>query len=119
MIEYYDGDTKAEMFEVLRHAEEVCRKIVVKKEVVDFLLDLCGGGFSYVLDSGTIAHFGVELLTRGECFVRFNEFQDVIRHFVVMFPWHILHFVIDRNRGCVLGFLEDFGCLGGEGGEAV
>ena len=107
------------MFEVLRHAEEVSRKIVVKKEVVDFLLDLCGGGFSYVLDSGTIAHFGVELLTRGERFVRFNEFQDVIGHTIVVSPRHLLPLAIDGYRGRVLGLLEDLGCLGGEGCEAV
>ena len=41
-VEYNDADGKAEVLEVLTHAEEIACDVVVEKEVLDFLTD--GGG---------------------------------------------------------------------------
>lgn len=113
-IEYYDGDSKAEMLEVLTYSEEVSRKVVVKQEVVNFLFDLCCGFVGVVHEPGTITHFGVEQLTSGKCFIRLNEFDDVIRHVVVTTPRHIFHLVVNADWCGVFFLFEYFVCLGSE-----
>ena len=59
--DYADG--KAEVLEVLAHAEEVTGEVVVSGEVVHGLLRLCGGLRGVVGESAAVAHLGVEHLT--------------------------------------------------------
>lgn len=70
------------MLEVLRHSEEVCSKVVVKQEVVNFLSDLCGGVGGVVDKPGAIAHFCIEELACRKGFIRLNEVEDFVRHIV-------------------------------------
>ena len=70
------------MLEVLRHSEEVCSKVVVKQEVVNFLSDLCGGVGGVVDKPGAIAHFCIEELACQKGFIRLNEVEDLVRHIV-------------------------------------
>ena len=48
-------------------------------------------------------------------FVRLNEVNDVVRHLIVTYQRDVLHLVVDDDWCDVMLFLEDFGCLGGEG----
>ncbi len=50
------------MLEVLTDAEKVSGEVVVKKEVLDIILDLCGGFGGAILQPGSIADLGVEPL---------------------------------------------------------
>ena len=52
------------MLEVLTNAEKVSGEVVVKKEVLDIILDLCGGFGGAILQPRTVADFGVEPLAR-------------------------------------------------------
>ena len=62
LVEDDDADGKAEVLEVLTHAEEIACEVVVGGEVVHGLLRLCGGLRGVVGESAAVAHLGVEHL---------------------------------------------------------
>ena len=96
-------------------AKQVTGEVVVSDEVVHGLLHLCGGCCGVVDKSAAVAHLGVEHLAGGECFVRFDKVDDVIRHHVVCAPWDVLHPLVDNDWCDVVLLLEYLRCLGGEG----
>ena len=48
-----------------------------------------------------------------------NEVDDVVRHLIVASQWDVLHLVVDDDMGDVVLLLEDFTCLGSEGGRFI
>ena len=79
----------------------------VKKDVLDFALDGCGGKTSVVAQTATETDFSIEHLARGERLVVLNEFQYVEWHFVVASPRHIRKCVVNDDRHDVNVFFED------------
>lgn len=71
------------MLEVLTDAEEVSGEVVIKKEVLDSRLDRGGGFGGAVLQPRTVADLGVETLAGSECFVLFDEREQVERHLII------------------------------------
>lgn len=114
-IEDDHADAKAEVLEVLAHAEEVTSEVVVQHKVIHLRLHLCGGKLCVIDKSTAIADFGIEHLASAHCLVRLDEINDVVRHLIVTSPRDVLHLVVDDDRRDVVLLLEDFRCLGGEG----
>ena len=78
LIEDDHADAKAEVLEVLAHAEEVTCEVVVQHEVINLRLHLCSGKFRVIDKSAAIADFGIEHLASAHCLVRLNEVDDVV-----------------------------------------
>lgn len=57
-----ERDTEAEVFEIEASAEEIIRHVVLEEEISDLLLDIDGTLAGIVLETLTVAHFGVPLL---------------------------------------------------------
>ena len=119
LIEDDHADAKAEVLEVLAHAEEVTCEVVVQHKVIHLRLHLCGGKPRVIDKSTAIADFGIEHLASAYCLVRLDEVNDVVRHLVVTSPWDVLHLVFDDDWCDVVLLLKDFRCLGGEGSGGV
>lgn len=119
LIEDDHADAEAEVLEVLAHAEKVTCEVVVQHEVIHLRLHLCGGKLRVIDKSASIADFGIEHLASAHCLVRLDEVNDVVRHLIVASPRDVLHLVVDDDWCDVMLFLEDFGCLGGEGSGGV
>ena len=64
---------EAEVLEVLTDAKEVSGEVIVKEEVFDIILDLCGGFGGAVLQPRTVADLGVETLAGCQSFVFLDE----------------------------------------------
>lgn len=77
------------MLEVLTDAEKVSGEVVVKKEVLDIILDLCGGFGGAILQPGSVADFGVETLAGCQSFVFLDEREQVERHLIVAAPRNV------------------------------
>ena len=88
LIEDDNADAKAEVLEVLAHAEEVTCEVVVQHEVINLRLHLCSGKFRVIDKSAAIAGFGIEHLASAHCLVRLNEVDDVVWHLIVTSPWN-------------------------------
>ena len=114
LIEDDHADAKAEVLEVLAHAEEVTCEVVVQHEVIHLRLHLCGGKPRVIDKSAAIADFGIEHLASAHRLVRLDEVNDVVRHLIVTSPRDVLHPVVDDDWCDVMLLLEDFRCLGGE-----
>ena len=117
LIEDDHADAEAEELEVLAHAEEVTCEVVVQHTVINLRLHLCGGKFRVIYKSAAIADFGIEHLASAHRLVRLDVVNDVVRHLIVTSPRDVLHLVVDDDWCDVMLFLEDIGCLGGEGME--
>ena len=102
------------MLEVLTDAEEISRKVVVEKEVLDFILDLGGGDAGIIPQAGAIADLGVEYLTSGEGFVLLDVFDDFERHLIVAAPGNIREIFVNDCRHNVDFLTEDCGRVDGE-----
>ena len=102
------------MLEVLTDAEEISRKVVVEKEVLDFILDLGGGDAGIIPQAGAIADLGVEYLTSGEGFVLLDVLDDFERHLVVAAPRDIREIFVNYCRHNVNLLTEDCGRVDGE-----
>lgn len=59
---------EAEVLEVLADAEKIRGEVVVEKEVLDIILDLCGGFGGAVLQPRTVADLGIETLAGCQSF---------------------------------------------------
>ncbi len=105
------------MLEVLTHTEEVTCEVVVQHKIIH--LRLCGGKLRVIDKSTAIADFSIEHLASAHRLVRLDEVNDVVRHLIVTTPRNLLHLVVDDDWCDVMLFLEDFGCLGGEGSGGV
>ena len=114
LIEDDHADAKAEVLEVLTHAEKVTCEVVVQHKVIHLRLHLCGGKLCVIDKSVSIADFSVEHLASAHCLVRLDEINDIVRHLVVASPRDVLHLVVDDDWCDVMLLLEDFTCLGGE-----
>ena len=88
LIEDDHADAKAEVLEVLAHAEEVTCEVVVQHEVINLRLHLCRRKFRVIDKSAAIADFGIEHLASAHCLVRLNEVDDVVWHLIVTSPWN-------------------------------
>ena len=86
IVEDDDRDGESKVFEVLTNAEEIGSEVVLKQEVLDVLLHLCGAFPGVVLQACTIADFGIELLTSGERFIILDLADDVVGHGIVLPP---------------------------------
>ena len=80
---------EAEVLEVLADAEKIRGEVVVEKEVLDIILDLCGGFGGAILQSGSVADFGVETLAGCQCFIFLDEREQVERHLIVAAPRNV------------------------------
>ena len=103
------GDAKAEVFEIEASAEEIIRHVIFKEEICDLLLDIGGTLAGIVLETLTVAHFGVPLLAGGQRFIGFNLLEDVVGHEVVRAPRDVLGVVIQLNRRQLPVLLEERG----------
>lgn len=83
LVEQDNTDGEAKVLEVLTYAEKVSGEVVVKKEVLDIILDLCGGFGGAILQPGSVADFGVETLAGCQCFVFLDEREQVERHLII------------------------------------
>ena len=92
------GDTEAEVLEIEASAEEIIRHVVLKEEIGDLLLDIGGTLAGIVLDTLTVAHFGVPLLAGGERFIRFNLLEHVVGHEVISAPWDVAGMIVQMDR---------------------
>ena len=86
------------MFEIEASAEEIIRHVVLKEEIGDLLLDIGGTLAGIVLETLTVAHFGVPLLASCQRLVGFNLLEDVVGHEVVCAPRDVLGVVIQLDR---------------------
>ena len=89
LVENKHTDGEAEVLKVLTDAEKVSGEVVVKKEVLDIILDLCGGFGGAISQPRTIADLGVEHLTSGEGIVLLDVLDDFERHKVVTTPRNV------------------------------
>ena len=119
LIEDDHADAEAEVLEVLAHAEKVTCEVVVQHKVIYLRLHLCGGKLCVIDKSAAIADFSVEHLASAHRLVRLDEVNDVVRHLIVTSPRDVFHLVVDDDWCDVVLLLEDFRCLGGEGGGGV
>lgn len=92
-IEDNDGYSKGKILEVLTHAEEISGEVVIHKELVNVVFDLLCALVGIIAQSGTVADFGIELLTGGERFIIFYLRDDVVRHHIVRSPRYEFHSV--------------------------
>ena len=102
------------MLEIEASAEEIIRHVVLEEEIGDLLLDIGGTLAGIVLETLTVAHFGVPLLAGGQRFVGFNLLEDVVGHEVVRSPWDVLGVVIQLNRRNLAILFEECGGVGNE-----
>ena len=77
------------MLEVLTDSEEGGREVVVKEEVVDFILDVGGSDAGIIRQAGTVADLCIETLAGCSCFVFLYEGENVGRHLIVAAPGDI------------------------------
>ena len=68
LVENKHGYGEAEVLKVLTDAEKVSGEVIVKKEVLDIILDLCGCFGGAILQSRTIAYLGIETLAGCQSF---------------------------------------------------
>lgn len=108
------GDAKAEVFEIEASAEEIIRHVILKEEIGDLLLDIGGTLAGIVLETLTVAHFGVPLLASCQRLVGFNLLEDVVGHEVVRSPWDVLGMVIQLDRRNLAILFEECGGVGNE-----
>ena len=94
------------MLEVLTDAEKVSGEVVVEKEVLDIILDLCGGFGGAVLQPGSIADLGVETLAGCQSFVFLDEREQVERHLIVAAPRNIAKAIVYDSRHNIHVLLE-------------
>lgn len=113
LVEDDDADGEAEVLEVLADTEEISGEVVVGKEVIDFVLCLCGGLVCVIDKAAAVADFGVEHLAGGKCLVGLDEVDDVVGHLVVGTPRDVLHLIGDEDGGDGVLLLEYFGGVGG------
>ena len=92
VIEDDHADAKAEVLEVLAHAEEVTCEVVVQHKVIHLRLHLCGGKPCVIDKSAAIADFSVEHLASAHCLAKLDEVNDIVRHLVVA-P-HGMYFIL-------------------------
>ena len=78
------------------------------------LLDIGGTLAGIVLETLTVAHFGVPLLASSQRLVGFNLLEDVVGHEVVRSPWDVLGMVIQLNRRNLAILFEECGGVGNE-----
>ena len=109
-----ERDTEAEVFEIEASAEEIIRHVVLEEEIGDLLLDIGGTLAGIVLETLTVAHFGVPLLASCQRLVGFNLLEDVIGHEVVRAPRDVLGVVIQLNRRNLAILFEECGGVGNE-----
>ena len=102
------------MFEIEASAEEIIRHVVLKEEIGDLLLDIGGTLAGIVLETLTVAHFGVPLLAGGQRLVGFNLLEDVVGHEVVRAPRDVLGVVIQLDRRNLAILFEECGGVGNE-----
>ena len=107
-----ERDTEAEVFEIEASAEEIIRHVVLKEEIGDFLLDIGGTLAGIVLETLTVAHFGVPLLAGGQGLVGFNLLEDVVGHEAVRSPRDVLGMVIQLDRRNLAILFEECGGVG-------
>ena len=86
LVENKHRHGEAEVLKVLADAEKVSGEVVVEKEVLDIILDLCGGFVGAVLQPGAIADLGVETLAGCQSFVFLDEREQVERHLIIAAP---------------------------------
>ena len=108
LVENKHGHGEAKVLEVLTDAEEVSGEVVVKKEVLDIILDLCGGFGGAVLQPGAIADLGVEALAGCQSFVFLDESKQVERHLIVAAPRNVRERIVNNCRHNV-NFLTEHG----------
>ena len=108
------GDTEAEVLEIEASAEEIISHVVLKEEIGDLLLDIGGTLAGIVLETLTVAYFGVPLLAGGQRFIGFNLLEDVVGHEVVRSPRDVLGMVIQLNRRNLAILFEECGGVGNE-----
>ena len=87
---------------------------VLEEEIGDLLLDIGGTLAGIVLETLTVAHFGVPLLAGGQRLVGFNLLEDVVGHEVVRSPRDVLGMVIQLNRRNLTILFEECGGVGDE-----
>ena len=97
---------EAEVLEVLTDAKEVSGEVIVKEEVFDIILDLCGGFGGAVLQPLTVADLGVETLAGCQSFVFLDEREQVERHLIVAAPRNIRESIVNDSRHNIHVFAE-------------
>lgn len=107
------------MLEVLTDTEEVSREVVVKEEVVDFILDVGGGDAGIIPQAGAITDLGVETLAGCQSFVFLNERKNVERHLIVASPGNVREAVVYDSRHNIHILTEHGLRVDGEGGTSV
>ena len=105
-IEDNDRDAKREVFEVMAHTEPVLRHGIVKKEVLDLLLDSLGAFVHIIAKATAIAHLSIELPACRERLVALNKVKDVIWQIVVATPRDVRQFLVNYHRTDVHIILE-------------
>ena len=98
---------EAEVLEVLTDAKEVSGEVIVKEEVFDIILDLCGGFGGAVLQPRTVADLGVETLAGCQSFVFLDEREQVERHLIVAAPRNIRESIVYDGRHNIHVLLEN------------
>ena len=78
--------SKSEILEVLAHTGEITSEVVLQKKILYLVLHLWRTSVGVVLQTSTVAHLGIELLTGGKCFIIFDFSDDIIRHSVIHSP---------------------------------
>lgn len=89
LVENKHADGEAKVLEVLTDSEEGGREVVVKEEVVDFILDVGGSDAGIIRQAGTVADLCIETLAGCSCFVFLYEGENVGRHLIVAAPGDI------------------------------
>mgnify|MGYP007045043582 CR=1 FL=1 len=107
LVENKHGHGEAEVLKVLTDAEKVSGDVVVEKEVLDIILDLCGGFGGAVLQPGAISDLGVETLAGCQCFVFLDEREQVERHLIVAAPRDEREVFVNDGRNDVNVLTED------------
>jgi len=106
-IEDDDRHTESEVLEVLAHAKEVIRHVVIEKEILHLFLRRCGSLVRVIHKATAIAHLRIEDLASGKRFIGLYQIQDFVGHLVVCPPpRHITQPFINDDRVDVTLFLE-------------
>ncbi len=105
---------EAKVLKVLTDAEKVSGEVVVKKEVLDIILDLCGGFGGAILQPRTIAYLGVETLAGCQSFVFLDEREQVERHLIVAAPRNVRERIIYDGQHDVNVLAEHGGRVDGK-----
>ena len=101
-----DRNTPAEMLEVLTDTEEVRRQRICKQEILHLVLHLGRAGSSIIRKPSSVADFSIEHLASGKRLVFLYHVQNVIGHFIIATPRHVLCAVGERNGRDVYVILE-------------